>query len=178
MDQEERIVYIHAALATIENTPPSAHLVGAREIALFLSTPGYRLTDGQKATLFRDRRVRAIYADMKERLSVREMPALAAASAGALAERVFDGGQIILSDSGLENIVYVVVIFEGEPFPEQRQLLVLEGASGEIGRLELPAPDGNRESFRDLDLGDDEHRSIYRLLQDPLAHASFFAVVD
>jgi hypothetical protein len=159
-----------ARSAMAETAPPSRRL-GIAEIVQFLSDPQHVLSDDQQRELFVNQRLRADYRRLKAQLSLIDLPALAAASAGAVTLRRFDGGTVNIHPSRRPGQVYVVIRL-APPKPELRTLL-LENAGGDLVKRSLPPADSSGEIMIVLDETNSGDQKLLRLMSDPMATGAF-----
>ena len=84
----------YAARSAMADTSPSTRIFGVAEIVRFLSDSRSSLSMEQQRALFASPQLRADFQRLKAQVTLAEMPALAAASAGSIKTRRFDGGTV------------------------------------------------------------------------------------
>jgi hypothetical protein len=162
---------LYAARSAMADAQPARRRLGVAEIVQFLSDPQRSLSMEEQRSLFADPRLRADYRRLKSQLSVYELPALAAASAGDVDARQFEGGTLSIHPSRVPGQVYVVLRLSSPSTPPRAMLL--ESAAGEVVKRSLPAPDGNGEIMLVLDRKLAADEAFLHLLSDPTSTGSF-----
>jgi hypothetical protein len=155
----------------MEETERSPRRLGVAEIVQFLDDPARCLSLEEQRSLFADPKLRADYRRLKSRVAVAELPAMAAASAGNVDSRRFEGGTVKIHPSRVPGQIYIVLRFNwpaGAP-----RALVLEGAAGDLVKRPLPAADPNGEVMMVLDERRDADAVFLRLISDPTSTGSF-----
>jgi len=99
------------------------------------------------------------------------LPALAAASDGALTTRRFEGGRVSIHPSRVPGQTYVILRF-GNPSGAPRMML-LESAAGEFVKRALPTVDQNGEATMVLNERSAADAGFLRLLADPTSTGTF-----
>lgn len=164
-ERTERVFVTNALLD--EGTLDDA-AIGTADVARFLTSPDFELTDQQTRRLFSDPKVSATYRRLKSLLRGVALPVVAAASSGDVTERWFDGGhlRVVASSNGVH--VYVTVIFDDAAHAAtEPSILLLETATGEVARLAVPAADENGRIFVILDIGEARDAAVVAALRDP-----------
>ena len=147
--------------------------IGIAELVRFLTDPGFDLAHEAQRALFANPRLRADFERLKQRLRQAELPALAAASAGGITTRSFDGGSVRTHSARVEGQVYAIFQFR-DPAGAPRALL-LQDASDRVVKRPLPAPDASGQAVLVLDRGDPADALFLHLLADPTATGSFLS---
>src|SRR5439155_10572128 len=130
---------LYAARSALAETEGRKRRQGVAELMQFLSDPQRSLTPDEQRSLFADPQLRADFRRVKSRLSAVELPALAAASAGTVDARRFDGGTISIHPSRVPGQTYVIARF-GWPAGSPRTML-LEAVDGELIKRALSSAD-------------------------------------
>ncbi len=170
-DIAHRADRLFAARSALAETRPPRHRFGIAEIVQFLNNPARALTTEEQRALFADPRLRADYRRLKAQVTAFELPALAAASSGAVNARRFEGGSITIHPSRVPGQVYVILRFNW-PTNAPRMML-LESASGDLVKRELPSSDQQGEVMMVLNERSDADAGFLRLLADPTSTGSF-----
>jgi hypothetical protein len=170
-DLARRADALYAARSALAETERPTRRLGVAEITQFLSDPERSLTQEEQRSLFADPKLRADYRRLKSRLSAVELPALAAASAGDIHTRRFDGGTISVHPSRVPGQTYVILRF-GWPASSPRTML-LESAGGELIKRSLPPADVQGEIVMILDEKNTSDQGLLQLICDPTATGSF-----
>src|ERR1700692_4427840 len=144
-----RAAKLYAARSALAETERPTRRLGVAEIVQFLNDPRRSLSMEEQRSLFADPQLRADYRRLKSQVTIAELPALAAASAGNVNSRRFEGGTVSIHPSRLPGQVYVVLRFNGPPAPPRTMLL--ENAGGELIKRSLPAADSSGEVMMVLD---------------------------
>ena len=168
---EHRASQLYAGRSAMAEASPPSRRLGIAEIVQFLSDPQHVLSDDQQRELFVNQQLRADYRRLKAQLSLVDLPALAAASTGAVTLRRFDGGTVNIHPSRRPGQVYVVIRL-APPKPELRTLL-LENAAGELVKRPLPPTDASGEIMIVLDEANSGDQKLLRLMSDPMATGAF-----
>src|SRR5215831_12245943 len=98
-DIAHRADQLYAARSALAEARRPARRFGVAEIVQFLNDPTRSLSADEQRALFTDPRLRADYRRLKAQATTFEMPALAAASSGAVNARRFDGGSVSIHPS-------------------------------------------------------------------------------
>jgi hypothetical protein len=173
-DHEEialRADKIYAARTALAEAERPAHRLGIAEIVRFLNDPGRSLSMEDQRALFADPKLRADYRRLKALSAIADLPALAAASAGEVNARRFEGGTLTMHPSRVPDQIYVLLRFNW-PTSVPRMLL-LESAQGELIKRSLPAADAGGEAMMVLDQKNASDAGFLRLLSDPTSTGSF-----
>jgi hypothetical protein len=168
-DVADRLYAARSALA--DATLPSGPRIGIAELVAFLSDPRSELSPDAQRALFASPRLRADFKSLKASLRCVELPALAAASDGTVAQRSFEGGSVRLHPSRVAGQTYALFQFRW-PTATPRALL-LENASGDIVKRTLPAADASGQAVLVLDGNQREDSVFLRLISDPTTIGSF-----
>ncbi len=167
-------IFVARSLLTDEDRPHrDAPIFGVAEIVRFLADRSLSLTPDQTRALFADRTLNASFRALLQRQSRFELPAMAAASAGAVVERTFPGGSVRVAAARFPGHFNVTVTFaEGtaSPFPGQL-LLILDGEG--VSRIEIVEAVGQRTATAVLDTRVEADRLALELLRNPLAEGTF-----
>jgi hypothetical protein len=137
------------------------------ELVRFLTSQDYNLSFAELQSIVMDSKLRERFETLKTELSSWQLLPIAAASKGAVRERVFAGGNLRLTPSSIQGQVYLSIRLE-DLFATTSQL-ILETTEGHIHKLNLPAPDSGGVVFVVLDLNDDREASVVAALSDPMA---------
>jgi hypothetical protein len=122
-------------------------------------------------TLFADPKLRADYRRLKSLAAVADLPALAAASAGEVQSRRFDGGTLTIHSSRVPGQVYVVLRFNSPANPPRT--LLLENSRGDLIKRSLPQVDAGGEVLMVLDEKSASDAGFLRMISDPTSTGSF-----
>ncbi len=144
--------------------------IGVAELVRFLSDAGTGLPLEAQRTLFASPQLRADYQRLKARLRLKELPVVAAASAGSVTARTFAGGSARVHPARREGQVYMVFDFD-DPAVAPGALL-LEDAS-RIAKRPLPTPDALGQVVLVLDRSDAGDALFLQLFIDPMTTGSF-----
>jgi hypothetical protein len=170
-DIAQRADRLYAARSALADTKPPRHRFGIAEIMHFLDDPSRSLTSEEQRALFSDPRLRADYRRLKAQATAFEMPALAAASSGAVNARRFEGGSITMHPSRVPGQVYVILRFSwpaGAP-----RMMLLESTAGDVVKRALPAADQQGELVMVLDERSEADARFLRLLADSTSTGTF-----
>jgi hypothetical protein len=160
---------LYAARSALAEAKRPARRFGVAEIVQFLNDPSRSLTTDEQRALFTDPRLRADYRRLKTQATTFEMPALAAASSGAVNARRFEGGTVTIHPSRVPGQIYVILRF-AEPSGAPRMIL-LESAEGDLVKRALPAADPQGEIM--MVLNERSDAGFLRLLSDPTSTGTF-----
>src|SRR5580692_9312874 len=138
-DIARRADMLYAARSALAEARRPTRRFGIAEIVQFLNDPSRSLTAEEQRALFTDPRLRADYRRLKAQATTFELPALAAASSGAVDSRRFEGGSISIHASRLPGQIYVIVRFNSPT--ETPRAILLEGAEGDLVKRALPSAD-------------------------------------
>jgi hypothetical protein len=162
---------LYAARSALAETKRTARRFGIAEIVRFLNDPSRSLTPDEQRALFTDPRLRADYRRLKAQATTFELPALAAASSGAVSSRRFEGGSVTIHPSRLPGQIYVIVRFSwpaGTP-----RMMLLESTTGDLLKRALPAADQQGEVMMVLNERSDADAGFLRILTDPTSTGTF-----
>ena len=162
---------LYAARSAMVDTRRPRHRLGIAEIMHFLNDPSRSLTTAEQRALFSDPRLRADYRRLKVQAAAFEMPALAAASSGAVRARRFEGGDIAIHPSRVPGQTYVILRFSWPASPPR--MMLLESSAGSFIKRALPAADSQGEVMMVLDERNDADAGFLRLLADPTSTGTF-----
>jgi hypothetical protein len=162
---------LYAARSALAEAAPASSRLGIAEIIGFLNDPARSLSMAEQRALFANPKLRADYRRLKAQVAVAELPALAAASDGAVSARRFEGGTVNVHPSRVPGQIYVVLRFSW-PRDSPRTML-LEGAEGELVKRALPPADPNGELMIVLNRAIASDRDFLRLISDPTSTGSF-----
>jgi hypothetical protein len=162
---------LYAARAAMAEAQPRGRGLGVAELVQFLVDRNRSLSPAEQQALFASPQLRADFQRLKTQLRAVELPAQAAASAGAADVRRFDGGSVRLHPSRVAGQVYVLFRFTwpaGTP-----TAILLEGADGVLIKRPLPAGDPSGEVVLVLDQGSAADHTFLQLIVDPRTVGSF-----
>jgi hypothetical protein len=162
---------LYAARSALAETERPTRRLGVAEIVQFLNDPRRSLSMEEQRSLFADPQLRADYRRLKSQVAIAELPALAAASAGNVNSRRFEGGTVSIHPSRVPGQVYVVLRFKWPAGPPRTMLL--ENAGGELIKRSLPAADSSGEVMMVLDEKSVPDQGFLRLISDPTSTGSF-----
>ena len=170
-DDFARADALYAARSAMAETRPSQRRLGIAEIMQFLDDPARSFTVEEQRALFADPKLRADFRRLKAQAATVELPMLAAASAGNVNARRFEGGSVSIHQSRVPGQIYVVLRFSwpsGAP-----RMLLLESTAGDLVKRALPAADPNGEVMMVLDERSEPDAGFLRLLADPTSSGTF-----
>lgn len=170
-DIAQRADRLYAARSALAAAKPPRHRFGIAEIMHFLDDPSRSLTSEEQRALFSDPRLRADYRRLKAQAAAFEMPALAAASSGAVNARRFEGGSITMHPSRVPGQIYVILRFSWPAGPPR--MMLLESTAGDVVKRALPAADQQGEVILVLDERSDADAGFLRLLADSTSIGTF-----
>jgi hypothetical protein len=170
-DIARRADKLYAARSALAEAKRPTHRLGIAEIVQFLNDPSRSLTAEEQRALFTDPRLRADYRRLKAQATTFELPALAAASSGAVDQRRFEGGNISIHPSRVAGQIYVILRFSW-PTNAPRMML-LESAEGHLLKRALPSADQQGEVMMVLNERSDADAGFLRLLADPTSTGTF-----
>jgi hypothetical protein len=170
-DIARRADMLYAARSALAEATRPTRRFGIAEIVQFLSDPSRSLTAEEQRALFTDPRLRADYRRLKAQATTFELPALAAASSGAVDQRRFEGGNISIHPSRVPGQIYVILRFSW-PTNAPRMML-LESAEGQLLKRALPSADSQGEVMMVLNERSDADAGFLRLLSDPTSTGTF-----
>ena len=168
-EPDDRATDIYVASAILREGSRSADAFGVAEIVDFLTRPGAALSITQSRRLFVDPKLREAYRMLKTRLSAMALPAVAAASSGAVTERRFEGGTLRLSPS--RNGVHANLLIRFDRPTTQTLVLLLESPDHGLVKLLVPASDSAGEALVILDVARDA--AVIAALRDPASTGAF-----
>jgi hypothetical protein len=169
-DIARRTDELYAARSALAETQQPTRRFGVAEIVRFLQDPARSLSMEEQRLLFADPRLRADYRRLKVQASIAELPALAAASAGNVSARRFDGGTMHIHPSRVPGQIYVILRFT---WPNPPRTMLLEGSEGDLVKRALPPADANGEVMMVLDETKPSDAGFLRLISDPTSTGSF-----
>ena len=161
---------LYAARTALAEAQQPTRRFGVAEIVRFLEDPERSLSMEEQRSLFADPRLRADYRRLKVQTSIAELPALAAASAGDVNARRFDGGTVHIHPSRVPGQIYVILRFT---WPNAPRAMLLEGSEGNLVKRALPVADANGEVMMVLDERKPSDAGFLRLISDPTSTGSF-----
>jgi hypothetical protein len=170
-DIAQRADKLYAARSALAEARRPTRRLGIAEIVQFLSDPSRSLTAEEQRALVTDPRLRADYRRLKAQATTFELPALAAASSGAVDTRRFEGGSVRIHPSRVPGQIYVVLRFTwpaGAP-----RMMLLESAEGHLVKRALPSADQQGEVMMVLNERSDADAGFLRLLADPTSTGTF-----
>ena len=170
-DVPARADRLYAARTAMAETTRSPARLGVSAIVRFINDPAHSLTTEEQRALFADPRLRADYRRLKAQAAVAELPALAAASGGAVNARRFEGGSVSIHPSRVPGQSYVIVRFSWPAGPPR--VMLLEGADGTVVKRALAAGDTPGEIMMVLDERSAADAGFLRLLADPTSTGTF-----
>jgi hypothetical protein len=161
---------LYAARSALAETEPSRRRLGVAEILQFLNDPQRSLSMEEQRALFADPRLRADYQRLKSQVAITELPALAAASAGDVNSRRFEGGTVSIHPSRVQGQIYVILRFS---WPTPPRIMLLENTAGDLVKRSLPSADANGEVMIVLDEKKSPDAAFLRMIRDPTSTGSF-----
>jgi hypothetical protein len=168
----EDIARLYAAEAALEGVPPREGVrLGVGDLYRFLTEPGQRLSATWMRELMASPKLRADFDALKRDLGARPLPAVAAASVGALTTRRFNGGEVRIVPSRTQAQVYVVIRYDAPP--ALPRALLLENETGGLVKRVLPEASELREQLLVLDRENAEDAAFVALMSDPQTKGSF-----
>jgi hypothetical protein len=170
-DVATRAARLYAARTALAETGRSRPRLTIATIVRFLNDPAHSLTLEEQQALFADPRLRADFRRLKAQAAVAELPALAAASAGGVNMRRFDGGSVSIHPSRVPGQSYVIVRFPWPAGPPR--MMLLEGADGTVIKRALSPGDMPGEIMMVLDEKSAADAGFLRLLTDPTSTGTF-----
>lgn len=170
-DIARRADQLYAARSALAEAKRTTRRFGIAEIVQFLSDPTRSLTAEEQQALFTNPRLRDDYRRLKAQATTFELPALAAASDGAVNSRRFEGGTISIHPSRVPGQIYVILRFS-RPADAPRMML-LESSSGDLLKRALPAADQQGEVMMVLNERSETDAGFLRLLADPTSIGTF-----
>jgi hypothetical protein len=162
---------LYAARSAMAETEPLRRRFGVAEIVQFLNDPGRSLSMEEQRLLFADPKLRTDYRRLKSQVAVAELPALAAASAGDVNTRRFEGGTVRIHPSRIPGQIYIVLQFSRSA--NSPRTILLENADGDIIKRSLPPADPSGEVMMVLDQKLAADAGFLRLISDPTSTGSF-----
>jgi hypothetical protein len=169
-DIAHRAEKLYAARSALAETQPSQRRLGVAEILQFLNDPQHSLSMEEQRALFADPKLRADYRRLKSQVAIAELPALAAASAGDVNSRRFDGGTVSIHPSRVHGQIYVILRFN---WPTPPRTMLLEDTGGDLVKRSLPPVDANGEIMMVLDEKKTSDAAFLRMIRDPTSMGSF-----
>lgn len=157
---------LYAARSAFAETKAAQARPALAELVRVLAEPAQALTPDLQRALFADAQLRADFKRLRARLGAVELPALAAASAGDVAQRSFEGGTVRVHASRRPGQVYVII--ELSRPASGAGAILLEGSSGEVLKRVLPASDAQGRIMLLLDQAQENDRDVLRLIRDPM----------
>jgi hypothetical protein len=162
---------LYAARAAMAEVKPPPGGLGVAELVQFLVDRDRSLSPAEQQALFASPRLRADFQRLKAQLRAVELPAQAAASAGVVDARRFEGGSVRLHPSRVAGQVYALFQFNwpaGTP-----TAILLEGPEGAVVKRPLPAGDETGEVVLVLDQSSAADHTFLQLIADPRTVGSF-----
>lgn len=159
--------YVAAMLVEEAQTVPNP--LGIADLARFLTTPRIVLSADQTRRLFTNVSLRQAYTRLRKSLTLHEVPALAAASDGAVEERSFEGGSLLLvgDDSG----GWYLRVRISEAKRPVNPLLLIEKDDRPIANIPLGQPDASGGYLAVLDMENAVTMAAMAALRDPSSEA-------
>lgn len=157
---------LYAARTAYAETKPAQGRPALAELVRVLAEPARALTPDLQRALFADARLRVDFKRLRAGLGAVELPALAAASAGDVAQRAFEGGTVRIHPSRRPGQVYVIIEMARPGAGEGA--IILESASGEVLKRPLPAGDPQGRIMLVLDEAQTADQDVLRLMRDPM----------
>jgi hypothetical protein len=170
-DIAHRADQLFAARSALAEARRPTRRLGIAEIVQFLNDPSRTLSPEEQRALFTDPRLRADYRRLKSQATVFELPALAAASSGAVDARRFEGGTVTIHPSRLPGQIYVILRFTSPA--DAPRMMLLEGAAGDLLKRTLPPADQQGEIMMVLNERSEADAGFLRLLGDPTSTGTF-----
>ncbi len=168
-DIARRADQLYAARSALAEAKRPTRRFGVAEIVQFLNDPSRSLSPEEQRALFTDSRLRADYRRLKAQATTFELPALAAASSGAVNARRFEGGTVSIHPSRVAGQIYVILRFTSPA--DAPRMMLLESAAGEFLKRALPAADPQGEVM--MVLNERSDADFLRLLADPTSTGTF-----
>jgi hypothetical protein len=168
-DIARRADQLYAARSALAEAKRPARRFGVAEIVQFLNDPSRSLSPEEQRALFTDPRLRADYRRLKTQATTFELPALAAASSGAVDARRFEGGTVSIHPSRVPGQIYVILRFTSPA--DAPRMILLESAAGDLLKRALPAADHQGEIM--MVLNERSDADFLRLLTDPTSTGTF-----
>lgn len=162
---------LYAARCVVADGAPAGPKIGVAELVQFLSNPTSQLSPEAQRALFSNPRLRDDFNRLKAALRCVELPALAAASDGAVPARTFEGGSVRIHPSRVAGQTYALFQFNW-PTATPRALL-LESVSGDVVKRVLPTADASGQAVLVLDQNQPDDGVFLRLIADPTTTGSF-----
>ncbi|HEY1543188.1 MAG TPA: hypothetical protein VGG01_12325 [Xanthobacteraceae bacterium] len=162
---------LYAARSALAEAKPPTRRFGVAEIVRFLSDPSHSLSPEEQRALFTNPRLRADYRRVKTQVTSFELPALAAASSGAVTSRRFEGGSVNIHPSRVPGQIYVILRFAASA--DAPRMMLLESTAGDLVKRTLPAANQQGEVMMVLSEHSEADAGFLRLLGDPTATGSF-----
>lgn len=170
LDVAERIF---VAQSLLDETNPDADVVTVADIARFMDGRSSSFTMEQTRYMFSRPKLLTAYRQLRQQVTVVEVPAVAAASDGKLNNRAFEEGRISISRQPDSSHVYIVVTL-GEGHEGRQMDLLLENTALGIERLSFQSrPDDDGEILEIVDTTVPRFDLIVTLLQDPATEGRF-----
>ena len=162
---------LYAARCAVADAKSDPTQIGIADLVRFLTDPSKMLSPDAQRALFSHPGLRADFKRLKASLRCVELPALAAASDGAVSTRDFEGGTVRVHPSRVPRQTYVLFQFSwASPSP---RALLLQGASGDILKRPLPAADASGQAVLILDRSQPSDAALLRLFEDPTTTGAF-----
>jgi hypothetical protein len=170
-DIARRADQLYAARSALAETRRPARRFGVAEIVQFLNDPSRSLSPEEQRALFTNPRLRADYRRLKTQATTFELPALAAASSGAVSSRRFEGGNVSMHPSRVPGQIYVILRFAAPA--DTPRMMLLESAAGDLLKRALPTADQHGEVMMVLNERSEADAAFLRLLADPTSTGAF-----
>jgi hypothetical protein len=170
-DIARRADQLYAARSALADAKRPTRRFGVAEIVQFLNDPSRSLSPDEQRALFTDPRLRADYRRLKSQTTTFELPALAAASSGAVNARRFEGGNVSIHPSRVPGQIYVILRFAAPA--DTPRMMLLESAAGDLLKRALPAADQQGEVMMVLNERSEADAGFLRLLADPTSTGTF-----
>jgi hypothetical protein len=170
-DIARRADQLYAARSALAEAKRTTRRFGIAEIVQFLGDPSRALSAEEQRALFANPRLRDDYRRLKAQATTFELPALAAASSGAVNARRFEGGTINIHPSRVPGQIYVILRFTWPAGPPR--MMLLESSAGDLLKRALPAADAQGEVMMVLNERNDADAGFLRLLADPTSTGTF-----
>jgi hypothetical protein len=162
---------LYAARSAMDDAAWQRRRIGVAELLRFLTIASVELPLDAQRDLFANPRLRADFQRLKRRLRLFELPLVAAASAGGITSRMFEGGSVRVHPSRLEGQVYMV--FQLRATANAPRALLFEDNASRIMKRLLPAPDALGQVVLVLDRSNPDDELFLQLFVDPTTTGTF-----
>jgi len=164
---------LYAARSAMAEAASERAGIGVAELVRFLTVASVELPLDAQRALFANARLRADFQRLKRQLRLVELPVMAAASAGGISSRTFEGGSVRVHPSRVEGQVYMVFQFRAIATPPGA--LLFEDAANRVVKRLLPAPDALGQLVLVLDRSNPDDALLLQLFADPRTTGAFLS---